>query len=571
MAIEKDIAIHSSAGLQSCVEYITNHEKCTYYTDTDKNIDSVLKYTQNEEKTTEKDSETILTSGIMCDPDYASAEFAITRGKYDQKHPIGNRRGSGGTKTVYDPKSGERRQVHKESVEAYHIIQSFPAVEGLDPKLVHEIGKEYSQTAFAGHQCVVSTHMNTGHIHNHIVVCAYKADGSGKFLMNKKSRHRIRQINDELSVKHHLPILIGNEHRYAEKRTVREDFIIKNKTSFKQELREDIKKALSKDFVTSWADYTAYMKSLGIYIRQTPKNVTYLKKYIDPDGNEKMHRCRDSRLGDKYMRISICEEKGWTYPNKKQRTNYVGYLDDSYRYHASSRDRITKDARTGRLYLKVDRYDENGRRRTLLEITIIAAIKIIHYFWDKHRIKGDPTTEEPNRPLNWDYDRKLNAMLEGLELARTLKIEDRQELKEKMSENGKRVTVLGKELLSLETAVTKATIEYDSLDKTSLKPEELAEYDKNFHDLTAKYSSMKQELDDLRYEYSLMSKLKRAISLAKDPMFALGPKSHISDYPSGSVIEDRPHTNQKDPGNDFSKVTSHSVHPDDRLSESHSM
>ena len=88
------------------------------------------------------------------------------------------------------------------------------------------------------------------------------------------------------------------------------------------------------------------------------------------------------------------------------------------------------------------------------------------------------------------------------------------------------------------TAVTKATIEYDSLDKASLKPEELAEYDKNFHELTSKYSSMKQELDDLRYEYSLMSKLKRAVSLAKDPMFALGPASHISDYPSGSVIED---------------------------------
>ena len=538
MAIEKDIAIHSGAGLQSCVDYITNREKCTFSANTDSNIDSVLKYTQNEEKTTEKDSETILTSGIMCDPGYASAEFAITRGKYDQKHPVGNRRGSGGTKTVYDPKSGEKRQVHKESVEAYHIIQSFPAVKGLDPKLVHEIGKEYAQTAFSGHQCVVSTHMNTGHIHNHIVVCAYKTDGSGKFPMNKKSRHRIRQINDELSVKHHLPILIGNEHRYAEKRTIREGFVIKNKTSFKQELREDIKKALSRDFVRSWDDYRAYMKSLGYALRETPENVTYIKTYKDADGNDKTHRCRDCRLGDDYLQSTICEEKGWPIPPHLPRTNYMRYLDNCYSYHASSRDRISKDERTGRLYLKVDRYDENSRRRTLLEITIIAAIKIIHYFWDKHRIKGDQTTEEPNRPLNWDYDRKLNAMLEGLELARTLKIEDRQELKEKMSENGKRVTVLGKELISLETAVTKATIEYDSLDKASLKPEELAEYDKNFHELTSKYSSMKQELDDLRYEYSLMSKLKRAVSLAKDPMFALGPASHISDYPSGSVIED---------------------------------
>ncbi len=537
MAIEKDIAIHSSAGLQSCVEYITNHEKCTYYTDTDKNIDSVLKYTQNEEKTTEKDSETILTSGIMCDPGYASAQFAITRDKYDQIHPVGSRRGSGGTKTVYDPKSGEKRQVHKETVEAYHIIQSFPAVDDLDPKLVHEIGKEYAQTAFAGHQCVVSTHMNTGHIHNHIVVCAYKADGSGKFLMNKNARHRIRQINDELSVKHHLPILIGNERRYAENRTVREVFVIKNKTSFKQEIREDINKALSRDFVRSWDDYIAYMKSLGYTLRETPENVTYIKTYKDADGNDKTHRCRDCRLGDSYLRSTICEEKGWQLPSRMPRTNYMRYLDNCYSYHASSRDKIIKDERTYRLYLHVDRYDEDGRRRTLLEITIIAAIKIIHYFWDKHRIKGDPTNDEPNKPVNWDYDRKLNAMLEGLELARTLKIEDRQELKEKMFENGKRLAVLGKELSSLEVAVTKATVEYDSLDKASLTPEELAKYDKNFHDLSAKYASMKQELNNLQYEYSLMSKLKRAVYLAKDPKFALGPDTHISNYPSGSVIE----------------------------------
>ena len=539
MAIEKDIAIHGSRGVKSCVEYINDPDKCSDDDEISVDIGSVIEYSKNIVKTTVPGEKVMLTSGVLCNPMRASKDFGKSARKYSEvagKGPMAGR-GTGGTKLVKNRRTGETERVAKESVEAYHVIQSFPYVEGLDPKLVHKIGKEYAAAAFPGYQCVVSTHMNTDNLHNHIVVCAYKMDGSRKLPMNKKFRNQIRQINDELSVKYHLPILLENDHHHDIKRGEGEEYAKNAGVSFKEEIRQAIETALSKDFVTSWADYAAYMKSLGIDMRQTPKYVTYIKKYIDKDGNEKTRRCRDSKLGDKYMRITICDERGWTYPKESERTNYIGYLDGNYRYHASSRDKINKDERTGRLHLHVDRYDENGRRRTLLEITIIAAIKIIHYFWDKHRIKGDLSNDEPGKPVNWDYDKKINAMLEGLELARTLKIEDRQELKEKMSENGKRASVLAKELVSLEMAVTKATIAYDSLDKTSLKPEELAKYDKNFHELTAKYSSMKQELDNLRYEYSLMSKLKRAVSLAKDPILALGPDTHISNYPSGSVIE----------------------------------
>lgn len=53
---------------------------------------------------------------------------------------------------------------------AYHIIQSFSPGEAT-PDQVHEIGCEFAQRFLADRfECTVSTHLDKGHLHNHIVV-----------------------------------------------------------------------------------------------------------------------------------------------------------------------------------------------------------------------------------------------------------------------------------------------------------------------------------------------------------------------------------------------------------------
>ncbi len=421
MAIEKDIEIHKTRGVKNCLEYVDDKDKCSMEQEISLDVESVLDYSQNTNKTT-ADDEVILTSGVNCNPRYAAEQFEKTARAYRRIKPEGTGLGSGGTKLVKDRKTGEMKRVAKESIEAHHVIQSFPAVEGLDPKLVHEIGKEYAAAAFPGHQCVVSTHMNTGHLHNHIVVCAYKMDCSGKFLMNNKARYRLRNINDELSLKYNLPILVGNEHRFDHIQGIGEQYAQNAGVSFKEDIRNRIEQALSKDFVTSWADFTLYMKTFGIEMKETPKNVTYIMKYKDSAGNERTHRCRDSRLGDKYMRVSICETRGWEYPNEMQQTNYSRFLKNAYNYNTSKNDDF--HIKKGRLHLHVDRYDENGRRRSLLEITIIIAIKIIQYFWEKHFKKAAYPKHTANKEaVNWDPDKKIATLLEALEIARTFNID----------------------------------------------------------------------------------------------------------------------------------------------------
>lgn len=527
MAIEKDIAIHSSAMVKQCIEYIDNPEKCSMV--------SVLEYTQNTDKTTMEGSDIILTSGIMCDPSHAADQFEATAKEYRESTPEGTGRGSGGTKEVRDRNTGKVRRVAKESIEAYHIIQSFPEDAGLDPKLVHEIGKEYAAAAFPGHQCVVSTHMNTGHLHNHIVVCAYQKDEHKKICMNKAFRHRIRQINDEISIKHGLPILVGQENRYAVKHSMNEHAAVINKRSFKEDIRVNIDKALSKDFVTSWADFVLYMKTFGIEMKETPKNVTYIMKYKDSSGNEKTHRCRDSRLGDRYMRISICNTRGWEYPNEQQQTNYGLFLKDVYNNNASKNDDF--HIKKGRLHLHVDRYDENGRCRSLLEITIIIAIKIVQYFWEKHFKKAAYPKHTANKEaVNWEPDKKISMLLEGLEIARTFSIDSPEALKERMSKNGQSISVLGRDITLAEIEYAQVMSEYERLSKKGADPAAIMDFKRRLHDLSGKYSSMKHQITALKQEYALLSKLSHTIKLAKDPVFVLGATTSLSEYPKITKI-----------------------------------
>ena len=527
MAIEKDIAIHSSAMVKQCIEYIDNPEKCS--------IVSVLEYTQNTDKTTMEGSDIILTSGILCDPGHAADQFDATAKKYRESTPEGTGRGSGGTKEVRDRNTGEVRRVAKESIEAYHIIQSFPEDASLAPQFIHEIGKEYATAAFPGHQCVVSTHINTGHLHNHIVVCAYQKDEHKKICMNKAFRHRIRQINDEISIKHGLPILVGHENRYAVKHSMNEHAAVINKRSFKEDIRANIDKALSKDFVTSWADFVLYMKTMGIDIRETPKNVTYILKYKDEKGIEKTCRCRDSRLGDRYMRISICNTRGWEYPNEQQQTNYGRFLKDVYNNNASKNDDF--HIKKGRLHLHVDRYDENGRCRSLFEITIIIAIKIVQYFREKHFKKAAYPKHTANKEaVNWDPDKKISMLLEGLEIARTFGIDSPEALKEQMSKNGQSISVLGRDITLAEIEYAQVMSEYERLSKKGADPAAIMDFKRRLHDLSGKYSSMKHQITALKQEYALLSKLSHTIKLAKDPVFVLGATTSLSEYPKITKI-----------------------------------
>ena len=52
----------------------------------------------------------------------------------------------------------------------YHFVQSFPAQDDLAPQEVTANGLEFAAKEFPGFEVVIVTHLDTGHLHNHLVV-----------------------------------------------------------------------------------------------------------------------------------------------------------------------------------------------------------------------------------------------------------------------------------------------------------------------------------------------------------------------------------------------------------------
>ena len=94
----------------------------------------VLDYVMDKRKTDD-----LLISGVHCTPETALDEFLFVKRKF---------------------KKEDGRQY-------YHIVQSFSPEDDITPEIAHEIGVQLSEY-FKGYQIVIATHVDKGHIHNHI-------------------------------------------------------------------------------------------------------------------------------------------------------------------------------------------------------------------------------------------------------------------------------------------------------------------------------------------------------------------------------------------------------------------
>ena len=91
---------------------------------------------------------------------------------------------------------------------AFHLIQSFAPGE-VDYEKAHEIGKQIADAVTKGqHEYVVTTHIDKGHIHNHVIFCAVNFVDHHKYNSNKRSYYGIRNMSDKLCRENGLSVVV---------------------------------------------------------------------------------------------------------------------------------------------------------------------------------------------------------------------------------------------------------------------------------------------------------------------------------------------------------------------------
>ena len=139
-------------------------------------LKKALDYIQNPDKTDGK----MLVSSFGCSPETADIEFAFTIAQALER---GNNL-------------------------AHHLIQSFEPGE-VDYEKAHEIGKQLADAVTKGqHKYVVTTHIDKGHVHNHIIFCAVNFVDHRKYNSNKRSYYGIRNMSDKLCRENGLSVVV---------------------------------------------------------------------------------------------------------------------------------------------------------------------------------------------------------------------------------------------------------------------------------------------------------------------------------------------------------------------------
>ncbi|EAH3791908.1 hypothetical protein D5Z92_15070 [Listeria monocytogenes] len=224
----------------------------------------------------------IFVSTHACAPETADLEFALTLEQNSR---------SGGTN------------------KAFHIIQSFKPEE-TTPEQAHEIGKQLLEQHLNGkYEYVLTTHVDTSHIHNHVIFNASSYVDHKKYNDCKKTYYQLRDASDALCAEHGLTVIPPNENKgisYYEWQMRQEG------TSWKQELQKAIDNAVAT--TNSYAGFLTKMMLLGYEIKHG--------KHIAFRAKNQERFTRGKRLGEDYteekIKLHILQKDTILYKKQKK-------------------------------------------------------------------------------------------------------------------------------------------------------------------------------------------------------------------------------------------------------------
>ena len=356
----------------------------------------------------------ILVSGVNCDPATASISFDQVRDRYRAGHSEGFY-----TFDYNDPKLGKIRTATREPIEALHVIQSFSETD-IDPRAVHELGIELANRIGAEFgngtdgqninlQAVVSTHMNKEHMHNHLAICAYKIDGSGKYTHNAVMVNRIREISDELQHEYGITVnllppreQLRQSHLIPQGKCYGEWQYCKNSESWKDAIRADMTELASIS-----ADRYSFIANMQAYgYRLDADHGDSITWYV-PAADRKI---RDTTLGADFAISAI-------YPTPEQnleKTNQSKLIT----VHT---DNNRTDQISAAPYIDINRYDTSGNRRGDLELALRRVIAFLQ------RIQNQMDCNGQTRQAKGMQD-KINLVANAIKVAKVYHIDSADRL-----------------------------------------------------------------------------------------------------------------------------------------------
>ena len=204
-------------------------------------VGKIADYVENREKTNER-----LITGVNCMAQTAAEEFEAVKRQFNKT----------------------------DGREYYHIVQAFSPDNPIDFETAHELGIKLAEY-FKGYQCLVATHTNTNHIHNHIIMNSVNFETGKKFHQSANDMQMVKEYSNKLCREYGLSVTETKAQKNSE---------------WKVDLRDRIKDALAQSDTRE--RFIEIMEEWGYKVKWEPN-----QKYITYTTPENI-RCRDSKLFD---------------------------------------------------------------------------------------------------------------------------------------------------------------------------------------------------------------------------------------------------------------------------------
>ena len=130
---------------------------------------------------------------------------------------------------------------------AYHIIQSFSPKDKINEEQANEIGLRMCKELYPEFQCIVSTHVDKGHIHNHICVNAINLKGrklEDRLANEKEGLYGVSDTSDRISAEYGCFIMPRKT--YLKSKNSEDDYYQYKRQLWKEQISERLEYLIPK-------------------------------------------------------------------------------------------------------------------------------------------------------------------------------------------------------------------------------------------------------------------------------------------------------------------------------------
>ena len=271
--------------LDNVVNYASDKSKTENKNYQKKNINSIfelLDYTTNPDKTEKQ----FFITGINCELDTAVKQMAQTKKRFNKDKYSKNNK-----------------------IVAFHGYQSFAEGE-VTPETAHEIGVKLAEEMWGDRfEVVVSTHLNTNHIHNHFVLNSVSFKDGKKFYSNFENTALLRKTSDDICDEYGLKVL---DEKICKSGINFENFYKKglSNSDYYKFAKEDIDYAINHSW--TYKEFLKKLKDMGYEIFFRAEKIS-IRRYPHKR-NIRIERAFGEQYSIDNIKNKICSR----YPNREE-------------------------------------------------------------------------------------------------------------------------------------------------------------------------------------------------------------------------------------------------------------